>query len=92
VIAVNTESLWPAILAIAAWPAGVVVIVIVVLLLTRGEQQPAVLRAIAELVRAVRGVPAPDLEPQNIQIDQRPAAADERTAVTELTQSAGTRS
>ncbi|QYN41110.1 hypothetical protein K1T35_48090 (plasmid) [Pseudonocardia sp. DSM 110487] len=74
-IAVNAESLWPAILAIAAWPAGVVVIVIVVLLLTRGEQQPAVLRAIAELVRAVRGVPeAGLLEAQQIQADQPSAA------------------
>jgi hypothetical protein len=90
--AVNTESLWPAILAIAAWPAGVVLIVIAVLLLTRGEQQPVVLRAIAELVRAVRDVPTPGpLEPQSIQVDQRSAAA-ETTAVTELTQSAATRS
>lgn len=78
-IAVNSESLWPAILAIAAWPAGVVVIVIIVLLLTRGEQQPAVLRAIAELVRAVRGVPeAGLLEPQQVQTDQPSAAVSAR--------------
>lgn len=67
----NPESWWPAVLAVAAWPVGVVVIVIVVLLLTRGDQQPAVLRAIADLVRAVRAVPHPGaLEPE---ADQRPA-------------------
>jgi hypothetical protein len=76
---VNTESWWPAILAVAAWPAGIVVIVIVVLLLTRGDQQPAVLRAIAELVRAVRGVPEAGLpEPQQVQADQPTAAVNAR--------------
>lgn len=56
---VSPESWWPAILAIAVWPAAVVLIVIVVLALTKSDQQPAVLRAIAELVRAVRGAADP---------------------------------
>jgi hypothetical protein len=50
-------SFLPVALAILAWPVGVVVIVVVVLLCTRGDQQAAVLRASAELVRAARGRP-----------------------------------
>jgi hypothetical protein len=52
---VNPESWWPAALALAVWPVCIVVIVVVVLMLSRGDQQAAVLRAIAEVVRAARG-------------------------------------
>ena len=46
------EALGVAILAVVVWPAG---IVIVALLLARRHQQAAVLKAVAEVVRAARG-------------------------------------
>lgn len=47
-------SIWTAILTIAVWPAGIVVLVIVALILAPSDQQAAVLKAIAEVVRAAR--------------------------------------
>lgn len=52
------EQWWPAVVAVAAWPAGIVVIVVAVLLLAPRDRQAAVLTGIAELVRAVRSSPA----------------------------------
>jgi hypothetical protein len=45
------DSWWPAVFAVVAWPICVVLIVIAVLLLAPRDQQPEVLRAVAELVR-----------------------------------------
>jgi ABC-type branched-subunit amino acid transport system permease subunit len=47
-------SLWTAILTIAVWPAVIVVLVIIALLRAPSDQQAAVLRALAEVVRAAR--------------------------------------
>ena len=44
----------PAVLAVAAWPAGIVVIVLGVLLLAPRQQQAAVLSSVADVVRAAR--------------------------------------
>jgi len=69
--AVGVEVWWPALLAIVVWPAVVVVVVVVVLLLARGDQQPAVLSAVADLVRAVRGLPGGQtVEPKRAGRDQ----------------------
>ncbi|MGH3812121.1 MAG: hypothetical protein ACRDUV_06655 [Pseudonocardiaceae bacterium] len=49
-----SEPHWTAILTVAVWPVGIVVLVIVALLLAPRDQQAAVLKALAEVVRAAR--------------------------------------
>jgi hypothetical protein len=44
----------PAVIAVAAWPVGIVVMVLGVLLLVPRGQQVAVLAGIAEVIRAAR--------------------------------------
>jgi hypothetical protein len=50
-------QLLPAVAAVAAWPAGIVLIVLAVLVLVPRRGQVAVLTAIAEISRAARGKP-----------------------------------
>ena len=45
----------PAVAAVAAWPAGIVLMVLDVLVLVPRNSQVAVLAAIAEVIRAARG-------------------------------------
>lgn len=47
----------PAVLALAAWPASVVLVVLAVLVLAPRKRQAAVLASVAELVRAARARP-----------------------------------
>ena len=49
------ESVWLVFAGIATWPAAAVVLVLIVMLFARPEQRGEVLRALAEVVRAVRG-------------------------------------
>lgn len=70
----GVESWCAAVLAVAVWPLVVVVIVVVVVLFAKADQQPALLSAIADLVRAARGVPAsanaaPQRDPTGQQTD-----------------------
>lgn len=48
----------PAVLAVAAWPASVVLVVLAVLVLAPRQRQAVVLASAAELVRAARARPA----------------------------------
>lgn len=44
------------VLAFVAWPVVVIVVVLAALVLTRGNQRPAVLAGIADVIRAARGM------------------------------------
>lgn len=66
------------VLAFVAWPVVVIVVVLAALVLTRGNQRPAVLAGIADVIRAARGkegTPVPqaasDLEtaPTDVSVD-----------------------
>ena len=51
---VGFEQLWAVLVAVAAWPVGIIVVVIVALVFAPREHQADVLRAVAEIVRAAR--------------------------------------
>ncbi len=53
---ISVIELWlPAVVAVAAWPVGIVVMVLAVLVLVPREQKAATLNGIAEVIRAARG-------------------------------------
>lgn len=55
----QVEQIIAAIMPFAVWPTAVIILVVVAMVLTPVDQRVALVRALAELVRAARGLPAP---------------------------------
>ncbi len=71
------EHFWLALAGVLAWPAAVIVLVLIALAFALPGQRAAVLRALAEVVRAVRG--AADSKPPASE-DRAEEARSERSA------------